>query len=73
VTRGVGRDNLGFGRGCNLGIARATTPYVLLLDPDAALPRGGLERLLAFLDRHPDAGAAAPAIREPGGRLPQAP
>ncbi len=64
-----GTENLGFGRGCNLGIARAKTGYVLLLNPDAALPRAGLERLVEFLDRHPRAGAAAPAIQEPDGTL----
>jgi N-acetylglucosaminyl-diphospho-decaprenol L-rhamnosyltransferase len=64
-----GRENLGFGRGCNVGIARAKTPYVLLLNPDATLTREGLERLADFLDRHPRAGAAAPAIQEPDGRL----
>jgi N-acetylglucosaminyl-diphospho-decaprenol L-rhamnosyltransferase len=62
-------ENLGFGRGCNLGIARAKTPYVLLLNPDATLPGAGLARLVEFLDRHPGAGAAAPAIREPDGKL----
>ena len=62
-------ENLGFGRGCNLGIARAATEYVLLLNPDATLPRAGLERLVEFLERRPEAGAAAPAVCEPGGGL----
>ena len=62
-------ENLGFGRGCNLGIARATTPYVLLLNPDATLPRAALELLVRCLEQRPRAGVAAPAIREPGGKL----
>lgn len=62
-------ENLGFGRGCNVGIARARTPYVLLLNPDAELPREALARLVEFLEATPRAGVAAPAIRQPNGRL----
>jgi GT2 family glycosyltransferase len=53
--------NLGFGRGCNLGLSDADTPYGLLLNPDALLPKEALERLVAFMDAHPKAMAAAPA------------
>jgi GT2 family glycosyltransferase len=61
-------ENLGFGRGNNVGIDRARGRYVLLLNPDAALGAEGLEQLVSFLDAHPGAGAAAPAIRQPDGR-----
>ena len=61
-------ENLGFGRANNIGIRRARTPYVLLLNPDAALDTAALERLVAFLAAHPRAGAAAPAIRQSDGR-----
>jgi GT2 family glycosyltransferase len=61
-------ENLGFGRANNIGISRARTPYVLLLNPDAALEQAGLARLVSFLDESPRAGAAAPAIRQPDGR-----
>jgi GT2 family glycosyltransferase/predicted phosphodiesterase len=62
-------ENLGFGRASNIGIHRAHTPYVLLLDPYAALTRGGLEQLVYFLDTHPSVGAAAPAIRQRDGHV----
>lgn len=61
--------NVGFGVGCNIGIQRASTRHVLLLNPDATLPRPALSRLCAFLDEQPRAGAAAPAIREPDGEF----
>jgi N-acetylglucosaminyl-diphospho-decaprenol L-rhamnosyltransferase len=61
--------NLGFGRASNLGFRRARTPYVLLLNPDAMLPKAGLERLLAFMEERPRVGATGPAIRQPDGRL----
>jgi GT2 family glycosyltransferase len=60
--------NLGFGRANNIGIDRARTRYVLLLNPDAALDRAGLERLVSLLDARPRACAAAPAIGQPDGQ-----
>jgi len=59
--------NLGFGRASNIGIQRSSTPYVLLLNPDANLPSSGINYLASFLDAHPHVGAAGPAIRHPDG------
>ena len=61
--------NIGFGRGANLGIERARSPYVLLLNPDATLPLPDLEHLVSILDSNPRAGAVAPAIRQSDGQL----
>lgn len=58
--------NLGFGRGNNRGFARASSEYVLLLNPDADLTPTALLQLVEFLDREPRVGIAGPAIREPG-------
>jgi GT2 family glycosyltransferase len=60
-------ENLGFGRGCNLGLDSSSTPYVLLLNPDAVLPSEALETLIGFLDAHPGAGVVGPAILGPEG------
>lgn len=59
--------NLGFGRGCNLGFSAVDTPYVLFLNPDAALPKAALEKLLAFMEDHPQAAIAGPATWNYGG------
>ncbi len=61
--------NIGFGRGCNLGLAAAETEFVLFLNPDAELDLAGLRTLVAFLDAHPEAGLIGPAIRDPDGGL----
>jgi GT2 family glycosyltransferase len=61
--------NLGFARGCNLGLARVDTRYVLLLNPDAELPLADLRVLLAFLEHTPLAGMVGPAIHTGGTRL----
>jgi N-acetylglucosaminyl-diphospho-decaprenol L-rhamnosyltransferase len=62
-------SNLGFGRGCNLGVQEVTTPYVLLLNPDAVLPKESLKILIAFMDSHPAAAIAAPATWTYGTEL----
>lgn len=63
--------NMGFGRGCNLGLKHATTPYVLFLNPDAELAPPALATLVRFMEEHPAAGAVAPAVVDPQGGLQQ--
>ncbi len=53
----------------NLGVARATGDYALLLNTDATLRPGCLRTLVAALDADPKAAAAAPKIVYPDGRL----
>jgi hypothetical protein len=57
-----GQGNVGFAGGCNLGVGAARLPYVLFLNPDAAL-KPGSARALA------DAAAGAPAPALVGGHL----
>jgi len=54
-------ENIGFGRGCNLGFQSADTPYVMFLNPDASIEEDSLRRLIGFMDAHPSAGIAGPA------------
>ncbi|MCW2992775.1 MAG: glycosyltransferase family 2 protein [Conexibacter sp.] len=61
--------NGGFAYGCNLGVARGTAPYVLLLNPDAVLERGELAKLVAVLDGDPGIGLVAPRIVDEDGVL----
>ncbi len=61
--------NLGFGAGCNRGLALVETEYALLLNPDARLAPGALDALLAAGDDFPDAAILAPAIRAADGAL----
>ncbi len=62
------QENLGYGRGCNLGWPSSTTPYVLFLNPDAVLDATGLQTMLDFMDAHPQAGIAAPALLDSSGK-----
>jgi GT2 family glycosyltransferase len=51
------RVNLGFGPGNNCGFRVARGEYVLILNPDTIIRERALEKLVAFADRHPEAGA----------------
>ncbi len=61
--------NLGFGRGCNIGLARARTRYILFHNPDAVLEPDALETLVRFMDEHPRAAMVGPAMVLGGGGL----
>jgi N-acetylglucosaminyl-diphospho-decaprenol L-rhamnosyltransferase len=62
--------NAGFGSANNAGMAAASTPYVLFLNPDAKLRPGCLEALLAAAEKHEDAMLLVPTlIRADGGRF----
>ena len=54
--------NLGYGRGCNVGLAETTTPYVMFMNPDATIEPDHVERLRAFLEARPAVGMVAPAL-----------
>jgi GT2 family glycosyltransferase len=55
-------SNLGFGAACNRAIARTSSPYVFLLNPDAELKDGALSNIVAFMDAHPRCGIAGSRI-----------
>jgi N-acetylglucosaminyl-diphospho-decaprenol L-rhamnosyltransferase len=61
--------NLGFGSGANRGVARTTTPYVIICNPDLEVEPGADKALIDVLDREPDVGIVAPRIETPDGRL----
>lgn len=49
--------NLRFAKGNNVGIEASRGEYVLILNPDTIIHEGALDRIVAFADRHPQAGA----------------
>jgi N-acetylglucosaminyl-diphospho-decaprenol L-rhamnosyltransferase len=58
-------ENLGFAAGANLAWPHVRGRYWLLLNPDAELERGGLERLAAWMDANPQLGAASAELMGP--------
>jgi hypothetical protein len=68
------RENLGYGGGNNLGIARALelgADAVLVVNNDVVLPPGTVRLLREALERHPDAGIVGPRVlrRDDPGRV----
>jgi len=61
------QQNLGFGRGCNQGLANTNAEYIFLLNPDAEIEPTGLQRMADYLDAHPGVGALGCSLRYPDG------
>jgi len=55
-------ENIGFANGHNLAYQNSETEYVLLLNQDMYLMPDALEKLVKFLDSHPEATAVAPRL-----------
>ncbi len=60
--------NLGFARANNIGIRATTGTAVLLLNSDTIVPPGAIDRLIAELNRHPDAAVLGPRLVDGHGR-----
>ncbi len=60
--------NLGFGAANNAAVKTVTTPYVLLLNPDATIDTASVEALVQALQHHPRAGIVAPQVWLPSGQ-----
>lgn len=59
--------NVGFGAGNNLAIRRARGQYVMLLNPDLTIFPDEIEKLVKFMDEHPDVALAGPGLFNPDG------
>lgn len=63
------RDNVGFGRANNQAMAFAKGEYVLLLNTDAFVAPGALDRSVAYLEAHPRCGILGVKLLGRDGRL----
>jgi N-acetylglucosaminyl-diphospho-decaprenol L-rhamnosyltransferase len=62
-------DNRGFGAACNQGLEIARGRYALILNADIRAQQGALQRLVGFMDAHPDAAICGGQLRYPDGRV----
>lgn len=62
-------QNLGFGRANNVGMSAARGDFLLLLNSDAYLHDGSLQRLISILRARPSVGVVGPRLRYPDGHL----
>jgi GT2 family glycosyltransferase len=65
----LNQRNIGFARAVNQGIEQTKTNYVLLLNPDAVIKPGAIEKLVEFMDDNPDIGIAGCKLLHPDGSL----
>jgi GT2 family glycosyltransferase len=65
-------ENLGFIRNCNVAYAACRGDFVLLLNNDAQVQPGAIDRMVAALDADPALAAVGPKIIYPNGRLQEA-
>lgn len=58
----VNKENRGFAKACNQGIAGFETRYVLLLNPDTECPPGSLTALVRAAEARPETGIVGPKL-----------
>ncbi|MBQ2561148.1 MAG: glycosyltransferase [Fibrobacter sp.] len=63
------KENLGFGKGCNLAEKHATKPYLFFINPDTIISKNAFREMLNFMEEHPDAGTVGCRILNEDGSL----
>ncbi len=61
--------NLGYAGGNNLGIKKSAGRYVMIMNPDIIVFEDALEKLVKFLDSHPEIGIVVPKLLNPDRSL----
>jgi N-acetylglucosaminyl-diphospho-decaprenol L-rhamnosyltransferase len=62
-------DNVGFAAGVNLAAEHATGEFLVLLNPDAEVLPGAVEKLVEFARAHPDTGIVGGRTLGPDGSV----
>lgn len=66
-------QNAGFAKGVNMGVKKSSTPYVLLLNPDAEFQNSNLFEAASYLEKHPEyAVIGAKILNSKGKKEPSA-
>jgi len=63
------KDNVGFGKACNQGLAVSKGKYILFLNPDTIVPEDCFLQCRDFMEAHPDAGALGIRMLDGSGRF----
>lgn len=63
------KTNNGFAQACNTALQKSCSEYVLFLNPDTEVIPGMTKSLLAFMEKHQEAGAIGPTLLNPDGTL----
>lgn len=63
------KENVGFTRGNNLGMRRARTPYLLVMNNDVYVEAKTIFQCVEFMERRSDCGVLTVGLRYPDGRF----
>jgi GT2 family glycosyltransferase len=64
-------ERRGFSTNNNLALARSHGRYAMILNDDTIVGAGALDRLVSFMDRHPEVGAVGPRLLNADGSIQQ--
>ncbi len=62
-------ENLGFTRANNQAIAKCQSDLILLLNPDTLIQDGALDKMVQFMEEHPDVGVSGCRVLNEDGSL----
>jgi GT2 family glycosyltransferase len=69
-VRGIAnRENVGYARAVNQGLAATTAEFVLVMNPDCVPAPGAVPALIQYLRHHPGTAVAGPMILDSDGTL----
>lgn len=63
------KENLGFGKGCNLAVEKAKNPYLFFVNPDTIVSKDAFKKMLSFMLCHKEAGTVGCRILNENGTL----
>lgn len=63
------RSNAGFAAGVNAGFRASSATWVAVINPDASVANGALDRLVDILEQVPRGGLVGPRVRNTEGRI----
>ena len=63
------KDNRGFSKANNQGVAIAKGEYILFLNPDTVMPEDFFTKTLSYMETHPEAGAIGPRLIDGKGQF----
>ncbi len=63
------KDNRGFSKANNQGVAMAKGEYILFLNPDTVVPEDFFVKMVGYMDAHPEAGSIGPRLIDGKGKF----
>ena len=69
VTLVVNQENAGYTRPMNQAMRLGSGRYLLQLNPDTLILPEAIDRLVAFMDQHPEVGICGPKVQNADGSL----